>query len=231
MQEEFIDKDLGKVCIVRNVRAKNIIARKKPDFIQLTAPVRLSVKQILSSFEQMKPRLQKLKAKPKLIFDTETDFRTFSFALKIERKSVRNFHASLKDGILSIICPDVADFSEEKVQNTIRNTIEQAMRHEAKKIFSVKLDSLAKKHGFTYSGLSINKSRSRWGSCSSKKSINLSYYCLMLPEYLIDFIILHELCHTIEMNHGEKFWQLLDKVTDGKAKQFTSDLKKTVISL
>ncbi len=73
--------------------------------------------------------------------------------------------------------------------------------------------------------MKINKSRTRWGSCSSKKVINLSYYCLFLPEHLIDFVILHELSHTIKMNHGEGFWKLLDSVSGGKAKELTQELK------
>ncbi len=177
-------------------------------------------------FGEMKPRLHKLQAKPRFVFDTNTVLKTLSFSLRIETKDVRNFHLSLNGGILTIVCPDVEDITEERVQNTIRNAVEHAMRYEAKRLFPAKLDSLAKQFNFTYGGISINKSRSRWGSCSSRKSINLSYYCLLLPEYLIDFVMLHELCHTIEMNHGVRFWSLLDKVTGGKAKEYTAELKK-----
>lgn len=229
MEEEFIDKDLGKVCIKRNIRAKNIIARKRIDFIQLTAPSHTSIKEILAALEQMKPRLQQLKVRPKLILDTETVFKTMSFSLKIETQSVRNFHTRLEGGILHIVCPDIYDFQNDLVQNTLRNTIEQVMRSEAKRIFPSKLQALAEMYGFEYNGLSINKSKTRWGSCSSKKNINLSYFCLFLPEYLIDFVMLHELCHTKEMNHGKNFWLLLDKVSSGKAKQLTEELKKSAV--
>ncbi|MEN9918943.1 MAG: hypothetical protein RL662_1379 [Bacteroidota bacterium] len=226
MNEELTDEDLGKVCIVRNPRAKNVIARHKADFIQITVPIYFSSRQIQEAIEQIRPRLVNLKPKPQLLFTTETRLETMSFSLNIEKREVKNFHVALKDCVLNIICPASLNFDDLTVQNTIRNAFEHCLRNEAKRIFPPKLDLLARQHGFEYTGVGINKSKTRWGSCSSKKKINLSYFCLLLPEYLIDFIILHELCHTIEMNHGDKFWQLLDRVSNNRAKKLTKGLKE-----
>jgi predicted metal-dependent hydrolase len=103
--------------------------------------------------------------------------------------------------------------------------VEKALRYEANRLLPAKVKLFAQRHGFTVSDVKINKSRTRWGSCSSKKSINLSYYCMLLPEHLINHVILHELCHTVEMNHGDSFRQLLDKVSGGKSKEHTKELK------
>lgn len=176
----------------------------------------------------MRPRLiSLLEKKPEtILFTSQTDFSTFSFKLLItESPSTSNQYVQLKNGVLSISFPQGTDFEQSPVQSFIRSIIEKTLRYEANRLFPAKVESLARKYGFTVKGVKINKSRSRWGSCSSGKNINLSYYCMLLPEYLVDFIILHELCHTVEMNHSERFWSLLDKVSEGRSKELTKELK------
>ena len=223
------DKELGEIRLVENARARKIIVRRKDSCLQLTYPPFVDRAYIEKTIEEMRPRLLKLveKKMEKKLFTPLTEFSTFSFSLRlVESESTNNYYLKLKEGILSISCPASTDYQDERVQQTIRDLIEKTFRYEAKRLFPQKVKVLAQRHGFMVSDVKINKSRTRWGSCTSRKSINLSYYCMLLPEYLVDFVILHELCHTIEMNHGERFWQLLDKVSDGRAKEFTKELKK-----
>lgn len=222
------DKDLGDIRLVKNAQARKIIVRHKDNYLQLTYPPGVSMSYIEKTIEEMKPRLFKLleRKNEQYLFTPQTEFKTFSFALKIfESASTSNYYLKLKDGILSISCPPDTDYESPTVQGTIRSMMEKALRYEAKRLFPQKVETLAHLHGFTFSTVKINQSRTRWGSCSSKKAINLSYHCMLLPEYLVDFVMLHELCHTKEMNHGERFWLLLDKVSDGKAKALTKELK------
>ena len=76
-----------------------------------------------------------------------------------------------------------------------------------------------------YNKVTISKARSRWGSCSSKRDISLSFYLMLLPAHLMDYVILHELAHTREMNHGPEFWELLNQLTDGKALALRKELR------
>ncbi len=64
-------------------------------------------------------------------------------------------------------------------------------------------------YGFTYNRVAIRNTRRRWGSCTSLKNLNFSYKILFLPEHLQDYIIVHELCHLQELNHGQGFWTLV----------------------
>lgn len=232
MKDRLTDTDLGLIVFVRNNRAKRLIVRKMEDHYKVTIPFDYTIQQAVSVLQSMKSKLLTLKARPVSRFHPDTEFKTFSFSLKLIRSnSLRNYYMNLKDGILSISCPQNCDFDDDATQVVIRNLVEKALRYEAKRIFHEKVELLARQYGFIFSEVKINKSRTRWGSCSSKKSINLSYMCMLLPEYLADFVILHELCHTVEMNHSSKFWNLLDKVTDNKAKELTEELKKAAINL
>jgi predicted metal-dependent hydrolase len=68
----------------------------------------------------------------------------------------------------------------------------------------------AKRLGLDYSALSVRDQSSRWGSCSARRGISLNWRLILLRPELQDYIILHELAHLTEMNHGKRFWALLD---------------------
>lgn len=66
--------------------------------------------------------------------------------------------------------------------------------------------------------VAIRNQRRCWGSCSSNKNLNFNYKVLFLPEHLRDYIIVHELCHLVHMNHGQDFWDLVaEQVPDYKS--------------
>ena len=225
MLEEFIDKDLGRVVICTNNRSKQITARYKDGEILLTVPSAYSSSKAKLLFEEIKPQILKLEPRYRILFDENTQFETCSFKLVIRKHQLQNYYTTLKDKTLTISCPEIVDFESKETQKNIRNYIETALRSDAKKILPEKVKNLAQKYGFNYTAVKINSSKTRWGSCSSKQSINLSFFCMLLPLHLIDFVILHELCHTIEMNHGERFWKLLDKVANNNARQLTKELR------
>jgi len=116
-----------------------------------------------------------------------------------------------------------------QLQTTARpaqNIDETALRRKAQAVLPAQLAKLAELHGFKYACVKIRKSRSRWGSCSSKGTISLSFYLLLLPEHLIEYVLLHELCHTVQMNHSPAFWALLDKCTQNKARKLRQEIRK-----
>ncbi|MDH5299815.1 MAG: M48 family metallopeptidase [Gammaproteobacteria bacterium] len=77
----------------------------------------------------------------------------------------------------------------------------------AKQFLPQRLRLMANDTGLNYSGVTIRAQKTRWGSCSSKQNINLNRNLLFLPLPLVDYLCLHELCHTRVMNHSEKFWR------------------------
>ena len=91
----------------------------------------------------------------------------------------------------------------------------ERLRAQAKETLPKRLQELAELNGFTYNKVFIKNNVSNWGSCSVKGNINLNLRLVTLPEELRDYVMLHELCHLKEMNHGPRFHALLESVCPG----------------
>ena len=107
------------------------------------------------------------------------------------------------------------DFNSSEVQDQIRSAVIEVWREEAKAYIVPRVDELAAEFGFDYNRVTIKNIVSRWGSCSTKKNLNFSLHLMRLEDRFIDYVILHELCHTVHMNHGAGFWRLLSEVCPG----------------
>lgn len=90
--------------------------------------------------------------------------------------------------------------------------LEKWYRREAKKHFTARVAELASLHGFTYNKISIRAAKTRWGSCSVKKNLSFNWRLMKAPKFVIDYLILHELAHTVVLNHSRKFWYLVASI-------------------
>ncbi len=84
-----------------------------------------------------------------------------------------------------------------------------AYRETARKLVSERLKYFNQTYRFDIGRISIRNQKSRWGSCSMLGNVNFNYKLALLPPALSDYVIVHELCHIGEMNHGPKFWALV----------------------
>jgi predicted metal-dependent hydrolase len=88
-------------------------------------------------------------------------------------------------------------------------------RDRAGELLRQALAAVSREAGLPYAGVTIRAQRTRWGSCSAKGHINLNYTLSFLPWELCRVVLLHELCHTRELNHGPRFWALLERHLPG----------------
>lgn len=84
-------------------------------------------------------------------------------------------------------------------------------REVARELVQQKLEYWNQFYNLSYNQVSIRPQKTRWGSCSSRRNLSFNYKIVFLSEELQDYLIVHELCHLQEMNHGIKFWKLVEK--------------------
>lgn len=83
------------------------------------------------------------------------------------------------------------------------------LKHQSKTHLIPKLESISEKIKLDFSSVRVRDQQTLWGSCTVNKSINLNYKLLFLPPSLVTHVMIHELCHTVYLNHSEKFWALV----------------------
>ena len=220
------DKDFGKIHFVVRRSARNITMRVKEDGLHVTTPPYRSITALLEAIAPFRERLRNVcsEVKPKP-FDLNFSIEAECFRLKLETSPLKNFTVSMRDETVVIACPAHADFTTERVQTLVKNAVMRAMRKKAEEYLPPLVQYWSSLFDLPYNKVTISKARSRWGSCSSKRDISLSFYLMLLPAHLMDYVILHELANTREMNHGPKFWELLNQLTDGKALALRKELR------
>ena len=94
-------------------------------------------------------------------------------------------------------------YSETKELNFIRTD------KEFKKMVLVSAKKLSNELNVNVKKVYFKKMKTRWGSCSTKRNVNINIYLMHLPAYLIEYVIYHELAHLVEMGHNKRFWQII----------------------
>jgi hypothetical protein len=224
----------GEVKYVKRKSARKVSIALKPfEGVLVTIPFRVSFAEAEKFFESKQDWItehleviQEIENR-RTVFTEETEFSTYAHTLRMIRgeEGHSNISMRISGRELLIIYPADFDVEDEKIQDAVRYGITNVMRAEAEKYLPEKVEHLAKLHNFQYQRVTFRDTKTRWGSCSWDNKISLNIQLMRLPERLIDYIILHELCHTVEKNHGDGFWNLLQQVA-GNAKGKARELQK-----
>ena len=238
MKEKVIHlKDIGAVRLFKSNKAKLLNITIKPfTGVQVSVPRVLSfakaekiVHQRTDWIKRHLPRIKKAESSF-TVFDNDTRFKTRLHKLEIQPHCNEKIKVTVSQSFIKVRYPESINVKDNMVQLAIRKGIEIALRNEAKEFLPLRVNELAEKHGFQYKDVKIRNAKTRWGSCSNINTLNLSLNLMRLPSYLIDYVILHELAHTVYKNHSTQFWLLLDKVT-GNAKGLNKELNNYKIQI
>lgn len=238
LTEKIIDyKDFGEILIRKNPKARRLSISVRPfEGIRVTIPLLVSFKRAEKFIEEKEQWLRQTIRNIRdiennhTLFNYDTSFKTVEHSLEFLRTNEIDPKVLLKDKKIMVFCPNGRDIKEKKIQEMIRWGIEAAWRKEAKKYLPARIGELARLHGFDIKRVVIKNNRSRWGSCSHQNNINLSLHLMRLPKHLTDYVLLHELVHTVHKNHSKQFWKHLDKLT-GNARVLDKELKKFRIDI
>ncbi|MFP4024922.1 MAG: M48 family metallopeptidase [Thiohalospira sp.] len=228
---------IGDVKFRKNKRSKNISISMRPGRgILVTFPFFVSYHSAKKIAEQKKewintqwPKIEALENKS-TVFTENTTFKTRTRQLKISKHNKNTIKTTVTDHLIEIEYPAVENIYSPQFQEAIKKSIIKALRFEAKEYLPKRVEFLAKKYNFNYRNIYIKNNKTLWGSCSGINNINLNLHLVRLPDHLIDYIIIHELCHTREKNHGKKFWNLMDSIL-GNARLYSKELKRYSINI
>nr|WP_245402646.1 SprT family zinc-dependent metalloprotease [Pontibacter sp. E15-1] len=228
---------IGKVLFERSDKAKRLSISVRPlKGVRVAVPPHISfekAEQLIYTkadwIREHQSRMEEQEEKV-TVYTHDSDFRTRHHTLRLLTHARYDMRCLVENGYINVFYPAFKDVCEADVQKFIRKSIEEAYRKEAKQYLPQRLAYFAEKFGFTYQNVFIKNAKSRWGSCSFNDNINLNLHLMRLPEDLCDYVILHELAHTVEKNHGPQFWALLDTVCPD-SKNLDKKLKAFRISI
>jgi predicted metal-dependent hydrolase len=109
-------------------------------------------------------------------------------------------HVTQQDAILSVVAPDLP---------AARAALEAWCRGVARTTIVPRVAERASAMGVTYGRIAIRDQRTRWGSCSRAGNLNFNWRLILAPPAVLDYVVVHELAHRIELNHSARFWQIV----------------------
>lgn len=132
------------------------------------------------------------------------------YKLKVKEEVKVNSKISLINGEFEI-CVN-SEWSEEEREGFIRERLEEWYRHEAFRVFKGRTMYYSEILKLYPNNIRVKEQKSLWGSCSSRNNINYNWRLIMAPKDVLDYIVIHELCHLRYRDHSKNFWNLVEKI-------------------
>lgn len=175
------------------------------DGLEITIPLRFNVKEIPNILEEHKTwitkHLSQFKVQPiKALPD--------SITLNAINETWKIFYIECPSKLEMILRPnnEIALVGKIQNHNSCKDKLITWIQNQAKAYLFFQLTALSLHTQLDFENFTIRDQKTRWGSCTSKKTISLNYKLIFLPHRLLQYVIIHELCHTKHLNHSRQFW-------------------------
>ena len=185
----------------KSKKAKHLRLQISSGRLEVVIPYRISKKQaenfIIEKSAWIRKHFKEKKSNKYLYFGNEILInQSFDLFLKKHR-------FCFKRNILNIISP-LSDSTE------IQSIYLSWLKETALDYLPERTKILADENGFKINKIFIRGQKTRWGSCSMNGNVSFNFQLIQFDKKTIDYVIIHELCHTVEMNHSKKFWKLVE---------------------
>jgi predicted metal-dependent hydrolase len=224
------DEEFGTITLRRSARATHVRIRVAPDgrlraSLPLYAPIFLVKRLLKTSRAQLRAMLAEQQVDA--VFESGMQIgKSHTLVTRLGSALSTKRHGQQ---IIVTLSPE-NNLDDPEVTRVVRDSVIDALRLEAKSYLPKRITFLAEKNGFGFEKIRFSHASGRWGSCSSNGTISLNIALMKLPFELIDYVLVHELSHTKQMNHSENFWSLVEKA-DPNYKQHRRELRKETPSI
>jgi predicted metal-dependent hydrolase len=212
-QSVIQDAEFGAVTVRRSRLSRHI--KLKIDqrgsisiSMPLRAPLFMAKNLLAQSRTQVRTHLAKAQAEQAVL----TNGSLIGKSHKLSIIHGYEFSSRLSGAELQVTIPVGVQATDQQAQLFIKEAALKALRTQAKAYLSRRLSAMAVEHGFLFTSLRFSNAGTRWGSCSSSGTISLNIWLMQLPFDLIDYVIIHELCHTRHMDHSDRFWAEVEAI-------------------
>ncbi len=216
---EYIEvAGIGKIKVRRSANIKFLSIRMAPGRgVWVNIPFGVGQRQVEKFIQEKREWILQNLSKVK-IYEQDTgvglgigaEVKTKMHTLKIAETEERKPDYRMEGEYITLLIPKGTDYN--RIDKIIQQFLIQIYTVESRQYLPKRVSYYAEKYGFKYVRVSFRNNISNWGSCSHDNKISLNVKLMKLPDEIIDYVILHELCHTIEKNHSNDFWNLMQKV-------------------
>lgn len=205
------DEEFGKITIRRSAIAREVRIRVAPDgTLKASLPINAPLFLVKHLLRTSRTEIRKLLASSKPEYQYRNGMKIGkSHTLVIQSSNSSAYSIDRSGQQIIVRLPEDRSITDPAISRKLRDAVIDALRIEAKSYLPRRLDYLARHLGYEYKNIRFSHASGRWGSCSSNGTISLNIALMKLPFELIDYIIIHELTHTAEMNHSQAFWELV----------------------
>ena len=204
------------IDVIKTDRKKSVSIQLEGELVKVRVPRSLSDERINNLIKKRTPWIktklkeysQRSSVTPKKYIDGEIfPYLGKNYCLKVEVGD--DLSIKMKNGYFLTTIPE----TEAEKSKQVKHLLMGWYQSHAEKHLKEKTNRLSELVGASPVSVSIKNYKSRWGSCSSNGVIDYNWRIILAPHYIIDYVVVHELCHLLEHNHSPKYWRIVEKIT------------------